>query len=206
MKKYADRRHGDKDGVHLDHYVELRHLCIVKTHPVSIFTSLFYTDNVTTHDASASAKKKKTGNMWTRSKNFKKLTDWAFKTIDADGSGQVDKKELYTGLLMIHLKLATYAGPAACRPATREYCEKIFDQMDVDKSGELDREEFTEVMQIVCAQVFTRVTIQWTMTLMIVPMSKLLFVGLSQFILLRLSRPILFSHVHHISKHPVLLL
>ena len=144
--------------------------------------------------------------MWTRSKNFKKLTDWAFKTIDADGSGQVDKKELYTGLLMIHLKLATYAGPAACRPATREYCEKIFDQMDVDKSGELDREEFTEVMQIVCAQVFTRVTIQWTMTLMIVPMSKLLFVGLSQFILLRLSRPILFSHVHHISKHPVLLL
>lgn len=124
-------------------------------------------------EATTDAKKKKTGNMWTRSKNFKKLTDWAFKTIDADGSGQVDKKELYTGLLMIHLKLATYAGPAACRPATREYCEKIFDQMDVDKSGELDREEFTEVMQIVCAQVFTRVTIQWTMTLMIVPMSKL---------------------------------
>ena len=147
-----------------------------------------------TQDASAGSKKKKTGNMWTRSKNFKKLTDWAFKTIDADGSGQVDKKELYTGLLMIHLKLATYAGPAACRPATREYCEKIFDQMDVDKSGELDREEFTEVMQIVCAQVFTRVTIQWTMTLMIVPMSKL-FVGLDQLILLWLSRPILFSHV-----------
>ena len=111
--------------------------------------------------------------MWTRSKNFKKLTDWAFQTIDADGSGQVDKKELYTGLLMIHLKLATYAGPAACRPATREYCEKIFDEMDVDKSGELDRGEFEEVMQIVCAQVFTRVAIQWTMTLMIVPMSKL---------------------------------
>ena len=145
-----------------------------------ILASLFHTDKITTaplpstQDASASAKKKKTGNMWTRSKNFKKLTDWAFKTIDADGSGQVDKKELYTGLLMIHLKLATYAGPAACRPATREYCEKIFDQMDVDKSGELDREEFTEVMQIVCAQVFTRVAIQWTMTLMIVPMSKLI--------------------------------
>ena len=121
----------------------------------------------------ADAKKTKKGNMWTRSKNFKKLTDWAFQTIDADGSGQVDKKELYTGLLMIHLKLATYAGPAACRPATREYCEKIFDEMDVDKSGELDRGEFEEVMQIVCAQVFTRVAIQWTMTLMIVPMSKL---------------------------------
>jgi len=121
----------------------------------------------------ADAKKTKKGNIWTRSKNFKKLTDWAFKTIDADGSGQVDKKELYTGLLMIHLKLATYAGPAACRPATREYCEKIFDEMDVDKSGELDRSEFEEVMQIVCAQVFTRVSIQWTMTLMIVPMSEL---------------------------------
>lgn len=29
--------------------------------------------------------KKTTGNVWTRSKNFAKLTDWAFKTIDADG-------------------------------------------------------------------------------------------------------------------------
>ena len=158
--------------------------CIIKTHTF-LHNALLLLDEVTTapaastQEASAGAKKKKTGNMWTRSKNFKKLTDWAFKTIDADGSGQVDKKELYTGLLMIHLKLATYAGPAACRPATREYCEKIFDQMDVDKSGELDREEFTEVMQIVCAQVFTRVTIQWTMTLMIVPMSKL-FVGSAQ--------------------------
>jgi len=73
-------------------------------------------------------------------------------------------------MLMIHLKLATYAGPAACRPATREYCEKIFDRMDVDHSGELDREEFEEVMQIVCAQVFSRVIIQWSMTLMVVPM------------------------------------
>ena len=131
--------------------------------------------------------------MWTRSKNFKKLTDWAFKTIDADGSGQVDKKELYTGLLMIHLKLATYAGPAACRPATREYCEKIFDQMDVDKSGELDREEFTEVMQIVCAQVFTRVAIQWTMTLMIVPMSK--FISGACCVLLQLSHACLTIYV-----------
>ena len=147
-----------------------------------------------TQDVPASAKKKKTGNIWTRSKNFKKLTDWAFKTIDADGSGQVDKKELYTGLLMIHLKLATYAGPAACRPATREYCEKIFDQMDVDKSGELDREEFTEVMQIVCAQVFTRVTIQWTMTLMIVPMSTLYSVSLFKLIPSCLV-PITFFHV-----------
>jgi hypothetical protein len=29
-------------------------------------------------------------------------------------NGQVDKNELYMGLLMVHLKLAKFAGPAAC--------------------------------------------------------------------------------------------
>lgn len=116
-------------------------------------------------------KKKAPKKNWlTGSKTFHSMSEWAFDTIDADGSGNVDKKELYTGLLMIHLKLATYAGPAACRPATREYVEEIFDVMDVDGSGSLDKDEFMDVMQIVCSQIFTRVTIQWSCTLIVVPM------------------------------------
>ena len=54
-------------------------------------------------------------NWLTRTKFFQDMCDSAFNLIDADGSGEVDEKELYSGLLLIHLKLGTYAGPAACR-------------------------------------------------------------------------------------------
>lgn len=53
--------------------------------------------------------------FFTRTKFFRDMTGAAFEMIDADGSGEVDEKELYSGLLLIHLKLGTYAGPAACR-------------------------------------------------------------------------------------------
>jgi hypothetical protein len=42
--------------------------------------------------------------------------------------------------------------------------------MDVDHSGTLDREEFTEVMTVLCSNVFTRVMAQWSMTLILVPL------------------------------------
>jgi hypothetical protein len=46
---------------------------------------------------------------------FKRISHWAFDVVDSDQSGQVDEQELYSGLLLIHLKLGTYAGPAACK-------------------------------------------------------------------------------------------
>lgn len=61
--------------------------------------------------------KKKLKTSWlSRTKAFTKMSDSAFDIVDADGSGEVDEKELYSGLLLIHLKLGCYAGPAACRP------------------------------------------------------------------------------------------
>jgi hypothetical protein len=50
-----------------------------------------------------------------RTKFFQRMCDWAFTVVDQDGSGNVDEKELYSGLLLIHLKLGSYAGPAACK-------------------------------------------------------------------------------------------
>jgi Ca2+-binding EF-hand superfamily protein len=96
--------------------------------------------------------------------------DWAFQSIDIDQSGMVDKKELYSGLVLIHLKLAAYLGPAACRPATREYVEEIFEALDEDESGELDKEEFGKVITMLISQMTTRVILQLSMTLVIVPM------------------------------------
>ena len=71
------------------------------------------------------------------------LIQHAFETIDTDQSGTVDNKELYAGpLLFLHLKLATYLGSAACRPAPREYAEEIFQLLVLkdmgDQSGTLD--------------------------------------------------------------------
>lgn len=50
-----------------------------------------------------------------KSKWFQKMSAAAFDVVDQDGSGCVDEKELYSGLLLIHLKLGSYAGPAACK-------------------------------------------------------------------------------------------
>jgi hypothetical protein len=44
---------------------------------------------------------------------FKKLVRSAFEIVN-DGSNIVDENEVYGGLLLIHLKLGSYAGPLAC--------------------------------------------------------------------------------------------
>mmetsp|Transcript_5896 Transcript_5896/g.8344 ORF Transcript_5896/g.8344 Transcript_5896/m.8344 type:complete len:327 (+) Transcript_5896:139-1119(+) len=121
-----------------------------------------------------------------RRKFFQNMTDNAFKLIDADKSGEVDEKELYAGLLLIHLKLGMYAGPAACKPVDQERCLAVFHKMDVDGSGSLDQDEFREVMMILFSNVLLRVVVQWSMTLLIVPLvaSKILdgIVGLWMFV------------------------
>jgi hypothetical protein len=53
---------------------------------------------------------------------FHNMCQSAFQVVDADGSGDVDEKELYSGLLLIHLKLGTYAGPAACKVSNDRNC------------------------------------------------------------------------------------
>lgn len=117
--------------------------------------------------------KKKT--KWTsksiilRSKWFERLVSYVFDLVDVDQSGKICKKELYAGLILVHLKLAAYIGPAACRPASREYVEEVFDTLDVDGSGFLSRKEFRVAMTIFCSQIVSRVLVQIVMTLMIVP-------------------------------------
>ena len=73
-------------------------------------------------------------------------------------------------MLLIHLKLGSYAGPAACRPVERDRVHEVFLKRDHDNSGSLDREEFSEVMGVLCGNIFTRVFAQWSLTLIIVPM------------------------------------
>lgn len=113
--------------------------------------------------------KKKEANFIVRSERFQKLVQYVFDSADVDGSGKICEEELYCGLIMIHLKLAAYVGPAACRVATREYVYEIFDVLDRDKNGYLEREEFGVVMALFGSQILTRVVLQLGMTLLIVP-------------------------------------
>lgn len=92
-----------------------------------------------------------------------------FKNIDKDGSGSIDKDELYLGVLLVHLELAKYVGASACQPASRQYVDTLFDSLDVDSNGYLDLDEFSNVMIILCSEITSRVLLQWSMTLMIIP-------------------------------------
>jgi hypothetical protein len=105
----------------------------------------------------------------TRTKFFQSLIDNAFDAIDTDHVGHVDEKQLYSGLLLIHLKLGMVAGPAACRPLPRERSKAIFDAFDIDEHGYLNREEFGKIMVLMFSNVLFRVVLQWSMTILIVP-------------------------------------
>lgn len=110
------------------------------------------------------------GNWLCRTRLFRKICASAFDMVDVDGSGSVDEKELYSGLLLIHLKLGCYAGPAACRPLGREKVAEMFRKFDADQSGCLDRDEFQDCMALLFGNVLLRVIAQWSLTLIIVPL------------------------------------
>lgn len=125
----------------------------------------------TTTKALAKKRNEKIRRPWLcRTRFFKGMIENSFKLIDQDNSGSVDEKELYSGLLLIHLNLGLYAGPAACKPISREKCHDVFVKMDKDHSGTLDEGEFAEVMMVLFGNVLMRVLFQYACTLLLVPM------------------------------------
>jgi Ca2+-binding EF-hand superfamily protein len=84
----------------------------------------------------------------TRTKAFQRLVAWAFSACDNDKTGEINKSELYAGILLVHVTLAKYAGAAACYPPTRQVIDELFEASDTDKSGTILEEEFTQIMVI----------------------------------------------------------
>jgi hypothetical protein len=135
--------------------------------------------------AAAAARPLQKPSWFCRTAHFRRMCDTAFDIVDANQSGTVDSSELYSGLLLIHLKLGTYAGPAACRPLSRDLCQAVFSKMDLDGSGTLDRTEFRNVMAVLFSNVVLRVLVQWSMTLMIVPwVAQAMLTGILQLVAL----------------------
>jgi hypothetical protein len=94
-----------------------------------------------------------------------------FVELDTDKSGTLDSEELYSGVLLLHLELAKYLGPAACKPPSRELVANMFRFFDADKSNNLDAGEFSNLMIILLSNVMGRVLFQFSMTIALVPLA-----------------------------------
>lgn len=108
-------------------------------------------------------------NLLTRTAAFRKITKWAFAQCDSDGTGKVGKVELHAGILLVHVQLAKYAGAAACFPPSRHVIDHLFDAADDDRSGEVDENEFSQIMVVCCAQIFSRMIVYYAIIIVLVP-------------------------------------
>jgi len=109
------------------------------------------------------------GTMLTKSHAFQVLVSKAFEVCDDSEDGVVDETELYAGLLLVHLNLAKYAGPAACYPPTRSVCDRLFQAADRDNSGGLNRSQFHWIMGVMCAQILSRMLVYYVVLILGVP-------------------------------------
>merc|ERR1712194_359985 len=119
----------------------------------------------------------KAGNMLTKSKWFQKKIDAAWAACDPDNSGSFNKDGLYTGIIYIHLKIAEKAGASACHPPTREMCDKLFDAVDADDSGSVDKEEFSNIAVTLCGHLLKRMVVYYGVMIVLVPMASVAIVG-----------------------------
>ncbi|CAB9500308.1 expressed unknown protein [Seminavis robusta] len=145
-----------------------------------------------------------TGNMFTRSKMFKSMVKWAFSICDDDKSGEIGKDELYTGVLLVHLYIAKYAGAAACFPATRATVDKLFDASDADNSGSIDEQEFATILVVTCGSIFSRVLLYFALLLFVSPIGAK---GIVAVLAYMVQGTVWFQAIRHavqdpISKHP----
>lgn len=129
------------------------------------------TQQPSTNSASTSAvPASNTGsNLLTRTNAFHKLVHWSFQQCDTNCSGQIQKEELYTGILLVHLQLAKYAGVAACYPPSRTTIYKLFDASDHNESGYIEEMEFTNIMIVACTQITSRIIVYYTIIILSVP-------------------------------------
>ncbi|EKX54039.1 hypothetical protein GUITHDRAFT_63793, partial [Guillardia theta CCMP2712] len=63
-----------------------------------------------------------------------------FNVVDVDGSGEMDVKELGTGLSMLGLD-----------DVPEEQVQQVLNHFDADGSGSIDKEEFVSMVAVLCS-------------------------------------------------------
>lgn len=110
-----------------------------------------------------------------RTKAFQSLSKYAFKVCDSSREGKIGRYELYAAILLVHVKLAKFCGPAACSPPSPEVVNQLFDATDYNKSGYIDENEFEHIAAICCAQIASRIIVYLFALVFVVPyLSKIL--------------------------------
>ncbi|KAJ8906658.1 hypothetical protein NDN08_003148 [Rhodosorus marinus] len=82
----------------------------------------------------------------TESKTFNEALEMSFKKIDKDKSGQVNSRELSSGLNFIYAQLGKRLPGKLATPPTAAQVEESFRKFDRDSNGELDYEEYKGFM------------------------------------------------------------
>jgi len=100
---------------------------------------------------------------------FQKKVDDAFAACDSDEDGTINKLELYTGVIFIHLKMAENIGPPGCNPPSKDVCDAMFEASDADEDGKIDRSEFDAIVEVLCATIVWRVTIYYFLLVLTMP-------------------------------------
>lgn len=95
---------------------------------------------------------------FTKSERFKKLCRKTFDEVDFDHSNCVDTKEVYCAVLLLYLKLVKIVNTA--KPPGKHVIERLVHEVDINKSGFLNYEEFLLLATILCKNVAGRVGIE----------------------------------------------
>ncbi|CAG9317377.1 unnamed protein product [Blepharisma stoltei] len=71
---------------------------------------------------------------------FDKASRTVFDSVDSDRSGRIDKRELGNALI-------TFSKEAGISPPSQVDIDKSFTQLDLDRSGDIDYNEFKVYMR-----------------------------------------------------------
>ena len=93
--------------------------------------------------------------MWYWDGWYSSSASTAFLLVDRDGSGRVDRDELYSGILQLYS-----AVPIKVYPPSRHVVGHILEILGLDHEATLDAEEFAHVMAYLSAQLLGRLALQ----------------------------------------------
>jgi hypothetical protein len=103
------------------------------------------------------------------SEEFTKIVKKTFEEVDMDGNGTLNITEVYIAVLTLYTKIIPYIDTAM--PPPKEQVMKLFREIDVDQSRELDFGEFQMMAKILVSTVGGRVAFEAFLKFIVGPLA-----------------------------------